>query len=69
MPRTAASSPAARIPRSGIRTLMELALQDPAALHLEIGEPDAAPAAHVVEAAAAAGRDGRTGYTSSTGMP
>ena len=69
MPRTASSSPAARIPRSGIRTLMELALNDPLALHLEIGEPDALPAAHVVRAAAAAAHDGRTGYTSSLGLP
>lgn len=57
------------MPRSGIRTLMDLALRDPQALHLEIGEPDQVPAPHVVEAAAAAARDGRTGYTSSTGIP
>lgn len=68
MPRAAASSPVARIPRSGIRTLMDLALRDPQAIHLEIGEPDAVPAPHVVEAVAAAARDGRTGYTSSTGL-
>ncbi|GIG39779.1 pyridoxal phosphate-dependent aminotransferase [Cellulomonas phragmiteti] len=68
MPRPAVSSPVARIPRSGIRTLMDLALRDPQALHLEIGEPDAAPAAHVVEAVAAAAHDGRTGYTSSLGL-
>lgn len=47
---------------------MDLALRDPRALHLEIGEPDAAPAVHVVEAVAAAARDGRTGYTSSLGL-
>lgn len=69
MPHAAASSPVSRIPRSGIRTLMDLALRDPAAIHLEIGEPDAAPAPHVVEAVAAAARDGRTGYTSSVGLP
>ncbi|MBO0922763.1 pyridoxal phosphate-dependent aminotransferase [Cellulomonas sp. zg-ZUI222] len=68
MPRAAASSPVARIPRSGIRTLMDLALGDPSAIHLEIGEPDAGPAEHVVAAVAAAARDGRTGYTSSTGL-
>jgi aspartate aminotransferase len=65
----APTSPALRVPRSGIRTLMDLALRDPQALHLEIGEPDQGVAAHVVEAAAAAGREGRTGYTSSTGLP
>ena len=59
MPRPAAASPVTRIPRSGIRTLMELALRDPDAIHLEIGEPDAAPPAHVVDAVAAAARDGR----------
>ena len=69
MPRAAVSSPVARIPRSGIRTLMDLALGDPRAIHLEIGEPDAVPADHVLEAVAAAARDGRTGYTSSTGLP
>lgn len=69
MPRPASSAPAARIPRSGIRTLMDLALRDPQAIHLEIGEPDTGPAPHVVEAVAAAARQGRTGYTSSTGLP
>jgi aspartate aminotransferase len=55
--------------RSGIRTLMELAMRDPGAIRLEIGEPDVPTPAHVV---AAAGRDaaaGHTGYTSSTGTP
>ncbi|MBU4335995.1 MAG: pyridoxal phosphate-dependent aminotransferase [Actinobacteria bacterium] len=48
---------------------MELALRDPLALHLEIGEPDAYAPSHAVEAAAAACRAGLTGYTSSQGMP
>ncbi len=69
MPIPAPTSPALRVPRSGIRTLMDLALRDPQALHLEIGEPDQVPAPHVVEAAAAAAREGRTGYTSSIGLP
>lgn len=63
------TSPATRIHRSGIRTLMELAMRDPEAIRLEIGEPDVPTPAHVV---AAAGRDaaaGHTGYTSSTGSP
>lgn len=64
----AITSPVARIPLSGIRTLMELALADPEAIHLEIGEPDAATPAHVIEAAAAAARAGETGYTSSVGI-
>jgi len=69
VPIPAPTSPALLVPRSGIRTLMDLALADPEALHLEIGEPDQEVALHVVEAAAAAGREGRTGYTSATGLP
>lgn len=67
MPQTL--SPALQIPRSGIRSVMELALLDPMAVHLEIGEPDAFAPVHAVEAAAAACRAGLTGYTSSQGMP
>lgn len=68
MPRPASSSPVGRIPRSGIRTLMDLALRDPEAIHLEIGEPDLRPAAHVVDAVATGAAAGLTGYTSSIGM-
>lgn len=63
------TSPVTRMHRSGIRTLMELAMRDPEAIRLEIGEPDVPTPAHVV---AAAGRDaaaGHTAYTSSTGTP
>ena len=66
MPHT--SSPVAAIPRSGIRTLMELALADPAAIRLEVGEPDATTPRHVVDAAAADARAGHAGYSSSTGL-
>jgi aspartate aminotransferase len=65
MPNT--TSPVAQIPRSGIRMLMELALRDPQAIRLEIGEPDTTTPAHVIEAAAADARAGHTGYTSSVG--
>jgi len=68
MASVSSSAPSAGIPRSGIRTLMEHALRDPAAIHLEIGEPDSSPAEHVVEAAARAARAGHTGYTSSLGL-
>jgi aspartate aminotransferase len=61
------SSTADQIPRSGIRAVMEVALADPVALHLEIGEPDALAPARAVDAAAAACRAGLTGYTSSQG--
>lgn len=66
MPRT--TSPVAAIPRSGIRTLMELALRDPQAIRLEVGEPDLATPEHVIEAAATDARAGHTGYSSSTGL-
>jgi len=68
MPFLSPTSPARAIPRSGIRTLMELALRDPQAIHLEIGEPDARPPAHVVEAVERAALDGELGYTSSLGL-
>ncbi len=63
------TSPVARIPRSGIRALMDLALRDPLAIHLEIGEPDSSPPPHVLEAVARAAADGRLGYSSSLGIP
>jgi len=53
--------------RSGIRALMELALADPLAIHLEIGEPDVPTPDHVLAAAARDAAAGHTGYTSSTG--
>ncbi len=53
--------------RSGIRALMELAMRDPLAIRLELGEPDFPTPAHVIEAAAHDARAGHTGYTSSIG--
>lgn len=61
------TSPVTRIPRSGIRMLMELALRDPQALRLEVGEPDTTTPAHVIRAAAEDAAAGHTGYTSSVG--
>lgn len=61
------TSPVAAIPPSGIRTLMELALRDPQAIRLEIGEPDTTTPRHVVAAAALDAFAGHTGYTSSVG--
>ena len=61
------TSPVAGIPRSGIRMLMELALRDPQAIRLEIGDPDATTPAHVIDAAARDAHAGHTGYTSATG--
>jgi len=61
------TSPALRMTRSGIRAVMELALADPEAIRLEIGEPDTPTPAHVIDAASADARAGHTGYTSSHG--
>jgi len=61
------TSPVTRIPRSGIRMLMELALRDPQAIRLEVGEPDQVTPEHVIAAAAADAAAGHTGYTSSVG--
>lgn len=61
------SSPVADIPRSGIRMLMELALRDPDAIRLEVGEPDTTTPAHVIDAAARDAHAGHTAYTSSVG--
>ncbi|GEL93669.1 pyridoxal phosphate-dependent aminotransferase [Cellulomonas composti] len=67
MARVSPTSPVRDIPRSGIRAVMELALHDPDAIHLEIGEPDARVPAHVVDAVAAAVARGEAGYSSSQG--
>lgn len=63
------TSPVTRMHRSGIRTLMELAMRDPEAIRLEIGEPDVPTPAHVVAAATRDAAAGHTAYTSSTGTP
>ncbi len=61
------TSPVTQIPRSGIRILMELALRDPQAIRLEVGEPDTTTPQHVIAAAAQDALAGHTGYTSSVG--
>ena len=47
--------------------LMELALRDPEAIRLEVGEPDTTTVQHVIAAAAKDALAGHTGYTSSVG--
>lgn len=59
---------AARLPSSRIRDVMRLSASRPDAIHLEVGEPDVTTAAHVVEAAARAAREGHTGYAPSAGI-
>lgn len=58
-----------RMPRSGIRAIMELASQHDDVLHLEVGQPDFETPAHVIEAAARAAADGFTKYTPNRGIP
>jgi aspartate/methionine/tyrosine aminotransferase len=48
---------------------MELAWRDPAAIHLEVGEPDLPTPEHVVEAAHQAALAGRTRYAPNAGLP
>jgi aspartate aminotransferase len=57
------------MPVSRIREVMELAWRDPAAIHLEVGEPDLPTPEHVVEAAHKAALAGRTRYAPNAGLP
>ena len=66
LPRRAPRWP--RCPRSGIRAIMELAMERGDTLNLSFGEPDFDTPAHIVEAAGAAARAGRTRYTASRGI-
>jgi aspartate aminotransferase len=63
------SSIASSMPVSRIREVMELAWQDPEAIHLEVSEPDFPTPEHVVEAAHEAARAGHTRYAPNTGLP
>lgn len=65
----APSQSARSMPRSGIRRIFDLAATIPDAIHLEVGQPDFATPAHVVEAAHDAMVDGFTGYTPNAGIP
>jgi aspartate aminotransferase len=64
-----ASSIAGSMPVSRIREVMELAWEDPEAIHLEVGEPDFPTPEHVVEAAHRAARTGLTRYAPNAGIP
>ncbi|WP_410813364.1 pyridoxal phosphate-dependent aminotransferase [Micromonospora sp. 067-2] len=66
---TILSAELAATPASGIRALANAAWAVPDAIHLELGEPDLPTPAHVVAAADAAARAGRTGYGPSVGLP
>jgi aspartate/methionine/tyrosine aminotransferase len=59
----------ATLPPQGVRVIMDLAWQVPDCIHLEVGEPNFATPAHIVEAAVTAGREGFTKYTPNAGIP
>ena len=64
-PSTIASS----MPVSRIREIMDLAWEDPEAIHLEVGEPDFSTPSHIIEAAHEAARAGHTRYAPNAGLP
>lgn len=57
------------MPRSAIREIMALAAGRSDVIHLEVGEPDIATPASIVESAFAAVRNGATRYTGNAGTP
>ncbi|MBN2046924.1 MAG: aminotransferase class I/II-fold pyridoxal phosphate-dependent enzyme [Anaerolineaceae bacterium] len=59
---------AQNMPRSGIRMIMDMALNDPEAIHLEIGQPNFPTPAHISQAAWEAIQQGFTAYTPSMGF-
>lgn len=59
---------ASRIPRSGIREVMDIASTLPDVIHLEVGEPDFVTPGHIVAAAAEAAARGHTGYAPNAGL-
>jgi aspartate aminotransferase len=64
-----ATTAATRLPHSGIREIVDLAIAAPhPVIRLEIGEPDFATPAHVVDAAFEAARV-RTSYVQTAGIP
>jgi len=63
------SATIAGMPRSGIREIMDAAWQTPGAIVLAVGEPNFPTPTHVVDAADAAARAGKTGYVSNAGIP
>jgi len=56
------------IPPSGIRVLMEKAMEIPDAIHLAAGQPDFNTPKHIIDAAYQAALEGYTGYTPNAGL-
>lgn len=63
------SSTVKAVPRSGIRDVFDRALNTDDVISLCVGEPSHTAAPHVVEAAVAAARDGKTKYSDINGLP
>ena len=57
------------LPSSGIREILNLALQKPGTIRLETGEPDFPPPPHVLDAYVEASRGGKNRYTVTEGIP
>jgi aspartate/methionine/tyrosine aminotransferase len=56
-------------PHSGIRRMIDIALQAPSPIMLLGGDPNFTTPAHIIEGAAAAARAGATGYAPGGGIP
>lgn len=57
------------LPSSGIREILNLALQKPGTIRLETGEPDFPPPPHILDAYVEASRSGKNRYTATEGIP
>lgn len=57
------------LPTSGIRDILNIAVQTPDAIRLETGEPDQPPAPHILNAFIDASRTGHNRYTATEGIP
>jgi aspartate aminotransferase len=60
---------ASRMPGSGIREIVNIAIEMPDVIRLEVGEPDFATPQHIVEAAVRAMEEGFTRYVQANGLP
>ncbi|WP_022666370.1 pyridoxal phosphate-dependent aminotransferase [Desulfospira joergensenii] len=57
-----------RMPRSGIRVIMDLAAEMDNVIHMELGEPSFQTPEHIMDAGCKAIRDGFTKYTANSGL-
>ncbi len=66
---TGVSETIVKMPRSGIREIMDAAWQTPDCIVLAVGQPNFPTPSHIVDAADAAARAGKTEYVSNAGIP